>query len=175
MFDIGFPELMLVSVVALLVIGPEKLPGSIRTLTLWIGRIRRSFNNIKAEVEREIGADEIRQQLHNESIMQALNDTRDDLQGAINDGRAQINDPLGIRAQAGPSLDGAIDDESIAVENLARGQDARDPKAHEESTGSDSSQQTPATNTDAVIPELKATSTQQDEAPGETALSDKQP
>ena len=70
MFDIGFTELLLVGLVALVVLGPERLPGAVRTAGLGIGRIKRSFNSIKAEVEREIGADEIRRQLHNERILE---------------------------------------------------------------------------------------------------------
>ncbi|RJG13111.1 Sec-independent protein translocase subunit TatB [Pseudomonas cavernicola] len=69
MFGISFSELLLVALVALLVLGPERLPGAARTAGLWIGRLKRSFNAIKQEVEREIGADEIRRQLHNEHIM----------------------------------------------------------------------------------------------------------
>ena len=67
MFGISFSELLLVGLVALLVLGPERLPGAARTAG-WIGRLR-SFNTIKQEVEREIGADEIRRQLHNEHIL----------------------------------------------------------------------------------------------------------
>lgn len=69
MFDVGFSELLLVALVALLVLGPERLPGAARTAGLWIGRLKRSFAAIKSEVEREIGADEIRRQLHNENIL----------------------------------------------------------------------------------------------------------
>ncbi|MEK1907196.1 MAG: Sec-independent protein translocase protein TatB [Pseudomonas sp.] len=70
MFEIGFSELLLVGLVALIVFGPERLPAAARTAGLWIGRLKRSFSVIKAEVEREIGADEIRRQLHNEQILQ---------------------------------------------------------------------------------------------------------
>ncbi|UVE18235.1 Sec-independent protein translocase protein TatB [Pseudomonas sp. LS44] len=69
MFGISFSELLLVGLIALLVLGPERLPGAARTAGLWIGRLKRSFNAIKSEVEREIGADEIRRQLHNEQIL----------------------------------------------------------------------------------------------------------
>ena len=69
MFGISFGELLLVALIALLVLGPERLPGAARTAGLWVGRLKRSFNAIKQEVEREIGADEIRRQLHNEQIM----------------------------------------------------------------------------------------------------------
>ncbi|MCQ4346366.1 Sec-independent protein translocase protein TatB [Pseudomonas stutzeri] len=70
MFDVGFTELLLVALVALLVLGPERLPGAARTAGLWIGRLKRSFAAIKSEVEREIGADQIRLQLHNEQILE---------------------------------------------------------------------------------------------------------
>ena len=79
MFDIGFSELLLIGIVGLLVLGPERLPGAVRTATLWIGRLRRQFHQIKSEVEREIGADEIRAQLRNEAIMDELRQSRDAL------------------------------------------------------------------------------------------------
>ena len=72
MFDIGFPELMLVAVVGLLVIGPERLPEALRTLGLWLGRMRRSFHSVKAEIEKEIGMDEVRKQLHNEGVIEEM-------------------------------------------------------------------------------------------------------
>ena len=72
MFDIGFLEMLVVAVLALLVLGPERLPGAIRTVSLTIGRIKRGFSDVRSQVEREIGADEIRQQLHNERIMAGL-------------------------------------------------------------------------------------------------------
>lgn len=80
MFEIGFSELLLVGLVALLVFGPERLPGAARLAGLWIGRLKRSFNAIKSEVEREIGADEIRRQLHNEQILQMERELKQSLQ-----------------------------------------------------------------------------------------------
>ena len=76
MFGISFSELLLVGLVALLVLGPERLPGAARTAGLWIGRLKRSFNSIKMEVEREIGADDIRRQLHNEHILSMEQEAR---------------------------------------------------------------------------------------------------
>lgn len=103
MFDIGFPELVMISVVALLVIGPEKLPGAIRTVSLWVGRIQRSFTNIRREIENEIGADDIRRQLHNESVMadveaakSSMNDmanqVRDTMEAAVKETKASEED-----------------------------------------------------------------------------------
>jgi len=82
-FEIGFSELLLVAVIGLLVLGPERLPTAIRTASLWIGRIRRQFHEIKTEVEREIGADEIRAQLRNEAIMDELRQSRDALESSV--------------------------------------------------------------------------------------------
>ena len=72
MFDIGFPELLVVTVVMLLVLGPERLPETLRMLGLWLGRLRRSFNAVKSEIEKEVGMDEIKRQLHNEAIMDEM-------------------------------------------------------------------------------------------------------
>lgn len=80
MFDIGFQEIILISVMSLLIMGPERLPGAVRTTMLWISKIRRSFQDIKTEIEREIGADEIRQQLHNDKILKNLEKTKEDIE-----------------------------------------------------------------------------------------------
>ncbi len=80
MFEVGFSELLLVGLVALLVLGPERLPTAARMAGLWVGRLKRSFNSIKAEVEREIGADEIRRQLHNENILELEREMQKNLQ-----------------------------------------------------------------------------------------------
>lgn len=70
MFDIGFAELILIGVVALLVIGPERLPEAIRTASMWLNRIRRGFNEIKQEVQQE---------LQNDSVMRDLRQTGEQL------------------------------------------------------------------------------------------------
>jgi len=66
-FDIGFAELLLIGVVGLLVIGPEQLPGAVRTTLAWVNRFRRSFDQIRTEVRRELHNDEILQNLKTES------------------------------------------------------------------------------------------------------------
>jgi len=88
MFDVGFSEMLLCAVIALLVLGPERLPGAVRAASLWIGRFRRSFNDIKSEFEREIGADDIRRQLHNEQVMKKLESGKQQLQKLQNELRA---------------------------------------------------------------------------------------
>ena len=60
MFDIGFWELVIIAIVALLVIGPERLPSSAREAGKWLGRLRRFINNTRLELERELRLDEAR-------------------------------------------------------------------------------------------------------------------
>jgi sec-independent protein translocase protein TatB len=95
-FDIGFSELLLIAVVGLLVLGPERLPTAVRTTSLWIGRLRRQFTEIRAEVEREIGADEIRAQLRNEEIMEQLRESRE----VIESTSRELREPLKEAATA---------------------------------------------------------------------------
>lgn len=118
MFDIGFSELLLVALVALLVLGPERLPGAARTAGLWIGRIRRSFAAIRSEVEREIGADEIRRQLHNENIL-ALERQQQ---------ATQANNPPATPSPAspGPSATGAAS-HAVADQPVAPSEPPRTP------------------------------------------------
>ncbi|TNF05721.1 MAG: twin-arginine translocase subunit TatB [Gammaproteobacteria bacterium] len=72
MFDIGFSELLLIAVVALVVMGPQRLPQAMRTLALWWGRARQMFGNLRRELENEVGMDDIRRQLHNEEILREI-------------------------------------------------------------------------------------------------------
>lgn len=90
MFDIGFMELLLIGIVALLVLGPDKLPGAIRTGALWFGRAKRSFNKVKSEIEQQINTDEIRRQLHNESILGDIKEARKNADKLIKDTQSEI-------------------------------------------------------------------------------------
>lgn len=94
MFDIGFQELLLISVISLLIMGPERLPGAVRTASLWLSRLRRSFQQIKSEIEHEVGVDEIKQQIHNESIMKSLEQAKSDLQQELHQATESLKPDL---------------------------------------------------------------------------------
>lgn len=91
MFEVGFGEVVLLFIVALLVLGPEKMPPAIRMAGLWLGRLKRGYNNIRADIEREIGADEIRRQLHNEEVMRNLNSPKEEIERLRQDFNAEMN------------------------------------------------------------------------------------
>lgn len=83
MFDIGFWEMALIGVVALLVIGPERLPRVARTAGLWIGKGRRFLASVKGEVDRELKAEELKrimaEQAKSTGLYEITEDTREAL------------------------------------------------------------------------------------------------
>lgn len=88
MFDIGFWELALILILALIVIGPEKLPEVARTVGHWVGRVRKYIEGVKSEVEKEFDVAELKRTLHNQEVQLR------ELQGKINSPR----DMLGLDA-----------------------------------------------------------------------------
>jgi len=76
MFDIGFPELLVILLVGLVVVGPDKLPQLLKSLTKGFRTIRSYLNQTRSQLERSVGMDEIRQDLHNEKIMENLKETQ---------------------------------------------------------------------------------------------------
>lgn len=78
MFDIGFFELLVVGVVALLVLGPERLPAAARTCGLWLGRVRRSLSSIQSEIREELRMEELKRTaaIQKEQLERELEDMR---------------------------------------------------------------------------------------------------
>jgi len=68
MFDVGFWEILLILILALVVIGPERLPRAARTLGLWVGKGRRYIEGVKSEVEQEFDISEFKRVIHNQEI-----------------------------------------------------------------------------------------------------------
>jgi sec-independent protein translocase protein TatB len=72
MFDMGFWELVVIGVVALVVIGPERLPKFARMAGLWIGRARRTLTSVQDEIRRELKADELKEILEKQARRRPL-------------------------------------------------------------------------------------------------------
>ena len=106
MFDIGFWEMAFIGVIALIVIGPERLPRVARNVGAWVGKGRRMVQEIKADVKKEIDAEELAQmrELKNE-----LSSATEDLKDMTN---VEIDkDPLGLK-EAGESIKSSVDGDS---------------------------------------------------------------
>jgi len=81
MFDIGFSELFVIAIVALIVLGPERLPKAARFTGLWVRRARAQWYSVKSELENELADDELKR---------SLQDTRDQLQGQMRHARDRL-------------------------------------------------------------------------------------
>ena len=81
MFDVGFGELLLTGLIALLVIGPERLPKVARTVGLWTGRARRFLAHVKEDFDRELKAEELKrvmqEQAKSTGIHELIEETRE--------------------------------------------------------------------------------------------------
>lgn len=93
MFEIGFGELIVVAVVALVVVGPEKLPGLARTAGLWVGKARRMIADVKAEVDRELQLEELKQSFRQQANLSELQDLSGQVKSLREDIRAEFDDP----------------------------------------------------------------------------------
>ena len=94
MFDIGFSEIIVCAIVGLVVIGPERLPEAVRTIGLWVGRIKRSLRETREELERQVGMEDVRRQLHTEEMMRTLDDMQEEIDAALNYERMGKNKPV---------------------------------------------------------------------------------
>ncbi len=98
MFDIGFGELLLIAVVALVVLGPERLPKAARFAGLWVRRARNQWDSVKQELERELQAEELQRNLRSvrQSVQQTereLQDGATQLQGEVDALRREVDAP----------------------------------------------------------------------------------
>lgn len=98
MFDVGFWEIALIGVLALIILGPERLPGAARTAGAWVGKARRMMRDIKEDVKKELDQAELEQ----------LKAVRDDIQQAGEGLKSQIDSGEKSLREEGSSMDAAI-------------------------------------------------------------------
>ena len=89
MFDIGFSELLVIGVVALIVIGPQKLPRVARTVGHLAGRMRRYVDDVKADINREIELEELRKM--RDSMQKAASDMQSSFDSELNKTADELN------------------------------------------------------------------------------------
>lgn len=116
MFDVGFSEMVIVAIVALVVIGPEKLPKVARTLGHLVGRLQRYVNDVKADINREMELDELRK-LKDEFQRSAQN-FEQTIHGELQQAQAEVQ---AVADQAVPG--GGTELQATAVEG-------KDPEHH---------------------------------------------
>ena len=90
MFDIGFSELLVIAVVALIVLGPERLPKAARFAGLWVRRARAQWYSVKDELERELASEELKRNL--KDAQDALRDTEQRIRDSARETERQFED-----------------------------------------------------------------------------------
>ncbi|RUR36959.1 Sec-independent protein translocase protein TatB [Vreelandella populi] len=118
MLDIGFLELMLIGIVGLLVLGPERLPRAARTTGLWVGKIKRTISGMQREISAQLEAEELRQTLKDQqkSLNNSLKKAKQEVESiaepsspAASKATAQVPKETERRvAQASAQLDDAL-------------------------------------------------------------------
>jgi len=89
-FDIGFSELLVIAIVALVVLGPERLPKAARFAGLWVRRARNQWDSVKQELERELHAEDIKRQM--QDVRRSMQDTENELRASGEAARRQARD-----------------------------------------------------------------------------------
>lgn len=82
MFDIGFFEIIFILVIALLVVGPERLPRIARTAGLWVGKMRGFVASVKADIDQELATEELKKALAKQASVPELEELIDEVSGA---------------------------------------------------------------------------------------------
>ena len=114
MLDIGFLELMLIGIVGLLVLGPERLPRAARTAGMWIGKIKRTVSGMQREISAQLEAEELRQKLNeqqkklDDSLKKAKLDVESIADSPSEKASATPNDTEQRVAKASSRLDDAL-------------------------------------------------------------------
>jgi len=90
MFEIGFSELVMVALVSLLVIGPERLPKAARLAGYWLGKTRAMISSVKAEIQLELRAEEMRQIFKEESGLHEFQKLVDETNESVNSIQSSI-------------------------------------------------------------------------------------
>ena len=119
MFDVSFTELMVIGVVALIVIGPERLPKVARTVGHLLGRAQRYVNDVKSDIQREIELDELRK------FKSEMEDAAQGVQQSLNETQASLQEPV---QQFRAELDEVAREASIKAEPAAAGDAPAEPE-----------------------------------------------
>jgi sec-independent protein translocase protein TatB len=122
MFDLGFSELMVIALVALIVIGPERLPRVARTLGHLAGRLQRYVADVKADINREVELDELRKM--RDSVQEAASGVESSFREELNQTERDLNAAAEGKAEADEKANAAVSAPPQAAESIEEKQKA---------------------------------------------------
>ncbi|GAB2714565.1 Sec-independent protein translocase protein TatB [Halomonas garicola] len=132
MLDIGFLELLIIAVVGLLVLGPERLPRAARTTGMWVGKIKRTVAGMQREVSAQLEAEDLRQKLDDQQkkLDDSLNKAKQDVESLADAPGKQARQVERQASDASARLDDALD--TLRETPPEAGQDGKkDETSHE--------------------------------------------
>lgn len=158
MFDVGFQELTLIGVIALIVVGPERLPRMARTLGLWMGKIRYYVGQVKSDIEREVRAQELKEMLNKPAeelddlykVAEETKGTLDQAKGALGEAKAALEGPPASISTSNEPAAGSIFPTELP--GVGPAQKASEPAESPETPSTPSTESVPA----ATVPEEAA-------------------
>jgi len=109
MFDIGFSEILFIMVIALLVVGPERLPRIARTAGLWVGKMRGFVTSVKADIDRELATEELRKALEKQAAVPELEELIDEVTGEPLEAGERVAEKAGADKPVLPKAEDAPD------------------------------------------------------------------
>lgn len=143
MFSIGFSELLVIAVITLIVVGPERLPETIRFVSLNVAKFRRYWQSTRRDIEKDLGLDDLRREIHNAAVMEHLEEAKKTLNKPLDIGS--------IAAKEASAKESALVEEVLAVpaadKVLAADQDeplANEPSADKEPSADQKQQEEPS-------------------------------
>ncbi|OED35422.1 twin arginine-targeting protein translocase TatB [Chromatiales bacterium (ex Bugula neritina AB1)] len=147
MFDVGFQEIVLIGVISLIVIGPEKLPSVARSVGLWVGKMQRFVAGVKTDIQSELKTDELRNLLSSQEdqireLKEMVNETRSDLERTAKSASESLAEGMDS------AVEQVRDATEVARENNAKMQAIADAAGHEYGAEDKNEAPAPATGAD---------------------------
>ena len=165
MFDVGFQELTLIGLIALIVVGPERLPRMARTLGLWMGKIRYYVSQVKSDIDREVRAQELREMLDKpareldelKSVAEETKSTLDQAKGMLGEAKTALDGPPAGVSTANEPAAGSIFPTELPGTSPAQGPPAPPTPAQTDAEATSTDAPVPAGSDSPAPPEPEAT------------------
>ena len=134
MFDVGFWEILLILVLALVIIGPERLPGAARKAGFFVGKARRYIEGVRSEVEAELDVGEFKRMLHNQEVQ--INELQQQLKTGVDEVKSDMPDNISAADLLTDTASDSLDDEQVPGSDSADSEnvDSEDSSSKEAQT-----------------------------------------
>ena len=131
MFDVGFSEVVIIAIIALVILGPERLPKVARTIGFWVGKARRVVADVKSDIDREMRESEL-------ADVRKLGDEISEVKNEVQSAAGEVADDTGVESVV-ESIKKSADDIQSSVSDLTATDDST-LSAESESSVNDSTE-----------------------------------